>query len=139
MRATAAPGQASPIRTRLHRLYAVKIVPTVCIHVLPHESTPVRELNAASRVQVEYGPCMDLAITIIGALAAVGAAVAAFGSWTAARIANRTTTTMAAIEGDRRRDALAPDFDITCVERATAPDSADLRISLKPGRLESNR
>lgn len=80
---------------------------------------------------------MDLAIAIISALAAVGAAVAAFGSWTAAKVANRTTAAMAAIEGGRRRDELAPDFDITCVERATAPDSADLRVSLKPGRLES--
>jgi hypothetical protein len=51
---------------------------------------------------------MDLAIAIIGALAAIGAAVAAFGSWTAARKANDTAAALAAIEADRRHDELTP-------------------------------
>jgi len=33
---------------------------------------------------------------------------------------------------DRRHDELAPDFEITCTERATAPDQASLRV----GHLE---
>jgi hypothetical protein len=79
---------------------------------------------------------MDLAIAIIGAVAAAAAAVAAFGSWSAARTSNASTASMVAVERDRRHDELTPEFEITCTMRATAPDSADLRVALTGGRLE---
>jgi hypothetical protein len=79
---------------------------------------------------------MNLAIAIIGALAA---AVAAFDSWTTARKANASAASIVAIERDRRHDEMAPKFDITCAVRETAPDRADLRVVLTGGRLERLR
>ena len=79
---------------------------------------------------------MDLAVAIIGAVAAVAAALAATGSWVAARKANQTTGEVAAIERDRRHDELAPEFNFTLTARDTAPDWADLRVELAGGRLE---
>ena len=73
---------------------------------------------------------MDLAITIIGAVAAVAAAIAATGSWLAARRSNTTAAAVAAIERDRRHDELTPVFEFTCTVRDAAPDSADLRVEL---------
>ena len=78
---------------------------------------------------------MDLAIAIISATAAVAAAIAALGSWKAARKANDTAGQMASIEHQRRHQELTPDFDITLTVRDTAADSADLRVALKPGTL----
>lgn len=80
---------------------------------------------------------MNLTITILGLLATVAAAVAAFGSWNAATKANATGERMAAIERDRRHAELTPDFDISCSGRETAADSADLYIALKPGQLDA--
>jgi hypothetical protein len=77
---------------------------------------------------------MDLTIAIIGVLAAVGAAMAAFGSWTAARKANDTATALAAIEADRRHDELTPVFDITC--EVSDDHFAMLRVTLADGRLQ---
>ena len=57
---------------------------------------------------------MNLTIAIIGAVAAAAAAIAATGSWVAARRANQTATAVAAIERDRRHDELTPKFHITC-------------------------
>lgn len=79
---------------------------------------------------------MDLAITIIGAVAAAAAAIAAIGSWFAARKANATAAAVAAIERDRRHDELTPVFEFKCTVRDTAPDSADLRVALVGGQLE---
>jgi hypothetical protein len=79
---------------------------------------------------------VDLAIAIIGAAAAVAAAIAAFGSWNAATKANASARVLAAIEADRRHDELAPDLEITCMQRQAAPDSADLYVALKPCTLE---
>lgn len=77
---------------------------------------------------------MDLAIGIIGALAAAGAAAAAFGSWTAARKANDTAAALAVIEADRRHEELAPVFDLAC--EVTTEHFAMLRVTLTGGRLE---
>jgi hypothetical protein len=79
---------------------------------------------------------MDLAIAIIGAAAAVAAAIAALGFWKAARKSNATADLMAGIEWDRRYQELTPEFDVTFTARDTADDSADLRVALKPGRLQ---
>jgi hypothetical protein len=82
---------------------------------------------------------VDLAIAIIGAVAAVAAAAAAVGSWLAARRANATAASLAAIERDRRHDEMTPEFEITCTARGTpeaAPASAELYIVLTGGRLE---
>ncbi len=79
---------------------------------------------------------MSTAITIIAAAAAVAAAIAALGSWKAASRANRTTTALATIELERRHDELTPDFDIACAERDTSPGTADMRVTLRRGRLE---
>lgn len=79
---------------------------------------------------------MNLAIAIIGAIAAVAAGIAATGSWIAARKANETTAAVAAIERDRRHDELAPEFAFNCTVRDAAPDLADLRVELVGGRLE---
>jgi hypothetical protein len=82
---------------------------------------------------------MNLAIAIIGAAAALAAAVAAVGSWNAATKANASAGVLAAIERERRHDELCPEFEITCTIRDTALTSADLHIALKPsdlGRLD---
>jgi len=82
---------------------------------------------------------MDLAIAIIGAAAAVAAAIAALGSWKAARKSNDTAGLMARIEQDRWHQDLTPEFDVTFTARDTADDSADLRVTLKRsplGRLD---
>ena len=79
---------------------------------------------------------MNLAIAIIAAAATVAAAVAAVGSWSAARKANQSASSMAAIEHDRRHDELTPEFSITCMVRETAGRWADLRVALTGGRLE---
>jgi hypothetical protein len=79
---------------------------------------------------------VDLAIAIIGAVATVAAAVAATGSWVAARRANETASAIAAIERDRRHDEVSPGFDFTCTVRDKAPECADLRVELIGGRLE---
>lgn len=79
---------------------------------------------------------MNLTIAIIGVAAAVAAAIAALGSWKAARKANNTATQMAGIERNRRHQELTPDFDVTCTTRDTSPDFADLRVVLKPGALQ---
>jgi hypothetical protein len=79
---------------------------------------------------------MDVAIAIIGTLAAVGAAIAAFGSWKAATRANLAAAAMAAIERERRHDELAPIFDVTCKMRSTAPDSAYMRVTLAAGGMD---
>lgn len=82
---------------------------------------------------------MNLAIAIIGAAAALAAAVAAFGSWSAATKANTSAGVLAAIERERRHDELCPEFEITCTIRDTAVTSADLHVVLKPsdlGRLD---
>ncbi len=76
---------------------------------------------------------MDLAISIIVALAATAAAVAALGSWKAATKANETAATIAAIERDRRHTELTPEFGITFEVRSTAPGSADMHIMLTGG------
>jgi hypothetical protein len=79
---------------------------------------------------------VDLAIAIIGVVATVAAAIAATGSWIAARRANETAAAVAAIERDRRHDELIPVFEITCTVKDTAPEWADLRVELVGGRLE---
>jgi hypothetical protein len=79
---------------------------------------------------------VNLAIAIIGAVAAAAAAIAAAGSWFAARKANATTAEVAAIERDRRHDELTPIFEYKCMVRDAAPESADLRVELVGGRLE---
>jgi hypothetical protein len=79
---------------------------------------------------------VNLAIAIIGAIAAAAAAIAATGSWIAARKANETTAAVAAIERDRRHDELTPVFDFKCTARDAAPELADLRVELVGGRLE---
>jgi hypothetical protein len=76
---------------------------------------------------------MNLALAIIGALAAVAAAVAAIGSWKSAGRANETAATMAAIERDRRHDEMTPEFTITAQARGTSGDSADMRVTLTGG------
>jgi hypothetical protein len=76
---------------------------------------------------------MDLAIAIIGAAATAAAAIAAFGSWLAARKANATASQVARIEQNRRHQELTPDFDNTLTVRDTAADWADLRVALRPG------
>lgn len=43
---------------------------------------------------------------------------------------------MAGVERDRRYQELTPEFDVTFTARDTADDSADLRVALKPGRLQ---
>jgi hypothetical protein len=77
---------------------------------------------------------MNLAIAIIGAVAAIGAAVAAFGSWTSARKANDTAASLAAIEADRRHDELTPVFEMTC--KVSDDNFALLRVTLVGGRLD---
>lgn len=79
---------------------------------------------------------MGLTIAIIGAVAAVGAAWAATGSWLAARKANQTAASVAAIERERRHDELAPEFEITCRSLGPPPAGAELYIALTGGRLE---
>jgi len=78
---------------------------------------------------------MDVVLALIGAAAAVAAAIAALGSWKAAGKANKTAGLMARIEQNRHHQELKPDFDITLTVRDTAEDWADLHIALKPGTL----
>jgi hypothetical protein len=79
---------------------------------------------------------VDLANALGEVAAPVAAAIAAVGSWWAAARSNQVTRGLAAIERDRRHDELAPDFEVTCTERDTAPDQAFLRVALKRGHLE---
>jgi hypothetical protein len=79
---------------------------------------------------------VDLTIAITAMVATIAAAVAAVGSWRAARTANETATKMASIERDRRHTELTPKFKITCAERADAPLSADLHVTLTGGGTE---
>ena len=79
---------------------------------------------------------MNLTITVIALVATVAAAVAALGSWKAAKTANETATNMAAIERDRRHEELTPKFQITFLESAGAAGRADLRVMLTGGGLE---
>lgn len=64
------------------------------------------------------------------------AAVAGVGSWRSSAKANLTNGGLAAIERGRRHDEVTPEFEITCTERGTSSDSADMRVSLKRGKLE---
>ena len=75
-----------------------------------------------------YGHPCGLTIAIVGAAAAIAAAIAAFGSWFAASKAT-------AIDSYRRHDELAPEFDITCIITSTDPNEAALRVELSGGRL----
>ena len=85
---------------------------------------------------------MDAGVTwaAVGAVGSVLAAgVAAWAAWlsrSSAREANAAAGTLAAIERDRRRDELTPEFDITCTVRDTSTDTADMHVALRPGRLE---
>ena len=76
---------------------------------------------------------MNLALAIIGAVAAVAAAIAAMGSWKAAAKSNETAASMAAIERDRRHEELTPEFTVTGQARGTSGDSADMRVTLTGG------
>lgn len=51
---------------------------------------------------------MNLSLAIVGVIAALGAAAAAFLSWRTAEKANDTAQRMEAIEGDRRHSELTP-------------------------------
>jgi len=64
------------------------------------------------------------------------AAVAGVGSWRSSAKANQTSGGLASIERGRRHDEVTPEFEVTCRERGTATDSADMRVSLKRGKLE---
>jgi hypothetical protein len=77
------------------------------------------------------------AVGAVGTVAAAGiAAWAARQSRISAQQALSAATALTAIEMDRRRDELAPEFEITCTVRTRAADIADLRIVLAGGRLE---
>ena len=82
-----------------------------------------------TREAARYRDLVNVAITIIALCATIAAAVAAFGSWSAA-------TKMAAIERGRRHEELTPRFQITCSEKANDASSADLRVMLTGGGLE---
>src|ERR1700761_3976437 len=73
---------------------------------------------------------------IVTPLIAAGAAGAAIGSWRASARANKTGGGLAAIERARRHDEGTPEVEITCQERGTSPGSAEMRVSLKRGKLE---
>ncbi|HVB41329.1 MAG TPA: hypothetical protein VNF47_01320, partial [Streptosporangiaceae bacterium] len=60
----------------------------------------------------------------------------AYQSRASAQEANAAAGTLAAVERDRRHDELAPEFEVTRTVRDSAADSADMRVALKPGRLE---
>ena len=82
---------------------------------------------------------VDLASVVVDVVTPVVAAVAAVagvGSWRASAKANQTGGGLAAIERGRRHDEVTPEFEITCRERGTSGDSADMRVSLKRGKLE---
>jgi hypothetical protein len=74
---------------------------------------------------------------VISLAAAAVSAVAAAGSWFAARKANSAAGQLGAIERHRRRGELTPQFTITATIRETSPDTADLRVILSgPDELE---
>jgi hypothetical protein len=74
---------------------------------------------------------------LISLAAAAVSAIAAAGSWFAALKANSAAGKLSAIEGHRRRGELTPQFTITATTRATAPDTADLRVVLSgPDELD---
>ncbi len=73
-----------------------------------------------------YG-AVDITLAITTG-AAVLSAVAACGAWAAASAANRTSTSLAAIERDRWHADLTPEFDIAC--RAVSSTRAELRVEL---------
>lgn len=78
---------------------------------------------------------MDLTIAITAMVATIAAAVAAVGSWRAARTANETATKVASIERDRRHEELTPTFHITCTEKPGAP-YVELLVMLMGGGLD---
>jgi hypothetical protein len=80
--------------------------------------------------------CVNLAIAIIGAVATFAAAIAATGSWIAARRANETASAVAVIERDRRHDELIPVFKFTGTLGDKWSRDAELRVELVGGRLE---
>jgi hypothetical protein len=86
-------------------------------------------------------PIMDAtiiwaAVGALGTVAAAGvAAWAARQSHNAAIEASAAAGSLAAIERGRRHDELAPEFELTFAE--TGPNSANLRVALAGGGLES--
>ena len=67
-------------------------------------------------------------LAITGAVTAGLSAVAAVGSWRAARRANKTAETVARIERDRRHEERRPQFDLTL--EARGPQHSMLNVHL---------
>lgn len=81
---------------------------------------------------------VTLVLAIIAITVSIGAAIASFGLWRAARRANAISAHLAAIEADRRHDEQEPKFEITIVQRRTALEHADMEVKLvRPRRLDS--
>jgi hypothetical protein len=78
----------------------------------------------------------SVVVDVVTPVVAAVAAVAGVGSWRASAKANKTGGGLAAIERGRRHDEVTPEFEITCRERGMSGDSADMRVSLKRGKLE---
>ena len=74
---------------------------------------------------------MTLAIAILGVVATAIAAVAAVGSWLAAKKANAAAQAMTAIEAARRHEELQPQITIECRRQPGQADRALLYLTLK--------
>lgn len=73
-------------------------------------------------------------LAVFGLLTAIASAVAASGSWKAARRSEKAATTLAAIERERRHTELTPTFEVTC-SRPSVGDNVflDLTFTGPPG------
>lgn len=76
---------------------------------------------------------MTVFLALLGVVATALLAVAGFGSWSAARKANQTAVTLKQIEDARRREELAPRFQITCAEQSSSLGRAYLHVTLMAG------
>lgn len=97
---------------------------------------PERQADSAGNTVLCRGSDECVIVDVVTPVVAAVAAVAGVGSWRASAKANQTGGGLAAIERGRRHDEVTPEFEITCRERGTSGDSADMRVSLMRGKLE---
>jgi hypothetical protein len=70
-----------------------------------------------------------IVLAVLGLVAATASAIAAIGSWSAARRSDKAATILAIIERDRRHTELTPTFDITCY-CSSVGDTAYMQLTL---------
>lgn len=73
---------------------------------------------------------MDITISVLGLIATVVAALAAVGSWQAARKSNAVARSVAGIETQRHQIELTPRFRIRCDSNKTTAEDVTLWITL---------